>query len=89
MVSSGLYFTGIADICECFECEIVICDWLESDGPWSKHQRKYARCRFIRRHPYENAPIGADEQKISHNFKTPEICKLYRLEHRQIADIAL
>ena len=31
MASWGLYFTGIADICKCFECEIEICDWVESD----------------------------------------------------------
>ena len=88
LANSGLYFTGIADICKCFECEIEISDWIESDDPWSQHQRKNGRCRFIRRYPCGNVPIGADEQKIPLNFKTPEICKLYRVEHRPIAGIA-
>lgn len=64
LAKAGFYFTGDIDRVRCFECSTEICRWEDGDIPMSEHQRWGGRCRFVRRLPCGNVPIGVNPESI-------------------------
>ncbi|XP_044016513.1 death-associated inhibitor of apoptosis 1-like [Aphidius gifuensis] len=81
--AAGFYYTGINDRVKCFECGIEICQWVEGDNPMSDHQRWRANCRFIRKIPCGNVPIGVDPTTIPQaSSRSRDVCGTYGEEIR-------
>ena len=49
LASQGLYFSGIEDICKCFECKVLIEDWKAFDNPLERHFILSPNCPFLRK----------------------------------------
>ncbi|KYQ54909.1 Apoptosis 1 inhibitor [Trachymyrmex zeteki] len=64
LAAAGFFYTGESDKVKCFECNIEICQWREEDNPMVDHQRWSGKCRFIRKIPCGNVPIGTDPGEI-------------------------
>ncbi|KYN06942.1 PREDICTED: E3 ubiquitin-protein ligase XIAP-like [Cyphomyrmex costatus] len=64
LAAAGFFYTGESDKVKCFECNIEICQWREEDNPMVDHQRWSGKCRFIRKIPCGNVPIGTDPNTI-------------------------
>lgn len=74
LASAGFYYTGKADVVCCFECNISILNWVEGDRPIAEHQRWSENCKFIRKIPCGNIPLG----KITKNaLQSHDVCGLY------------
>lgn len=81
--SAGFYYTGEGDNVKCFECGVVICQWVEGDNPMSDHQRWQSNCRFVRKQPCGNVPIGVDPSTIpSPSPRSRDVCGRYGEEIR-------
>lgn len=46
--SHGLYYTGVEDICQCFECEVRIENWSAYDNSFKRHFIESPNCHFLR-----------------------------------------
>lgn len=79
LAAAGFYYLGEGDKVKCFECNIEICQWVENDDPMEDHKRWSNRCRFIKKLPCGNVPIGADPNTIppvqSSNL---DVCGIYQ-----------
>lgn len=64
LAAAGFYYTGYIDQVQCFECSICICRWEEGDVPQAMHEEWGGRCRFKRKVPCGNVPIGVDPNTI-------------------------
>lgn len=83
LAAAGFYYTGKSDIVKCFECGIEISQWMEGDKPMTEHQRFSAFCRFIRKIPCGNVPIGVCPSMIPKpEPRGRDVCGLYGLEYR-------
>ncbi|KAJ8678632.1 hypothetical protein QAD02_014419 [Eretmocerus hayati] len=83
LAAAGFYYTKSIDRVRCFECSTEICRWEEGDDPMVEHQRWGGRCRFIRRLPCGNVPIGADATAIPQpRTRSLDVCGPYRLDYR-------
>lgn len=60
LAADGFYYTGVCDVVRCFECLLELSQWVEGDNPMVDHQRWSPECRFIRKMPCGNVPIGED-----------------------------
>ena len=49
LASHGMYYTGVEDIVECFDCKVLIYDWSVRDDPLRRHFYAYPNCEFLRR----------------------------------------
>uniref|UniRef100_A0A1X7VVG0 SRCR domain-containing protein n=1 Tax=Amphimedon queenslandica TaxID=400682 RepID=A0A1X7VVG0_AMPQE len=49
LATQGLYFSGIEDICKCFECKVLIEDWKAFDNPLERHFILSPNCPFLRK----------------------------------------
>ncbi|XP_015599780.1 death-associated inhibitor of apoptosis 1 isoform X2 [Cephus cinctus] len=83
LAQAGFYYTGEGDKVKCFECHVEICQWVEGDNPMVDHQRWSARCRFIRKIPCGNVPIGVDAASIPPPApRSRDVCGPYGIECR-------
>ena len=83
LAKAGFYYTKQIDRVRCFECSTEICRWEESDDPMGEHQRWGGRCRFIRKLPCGNVPIGADPNTIpARPSRSRDVCGPYSLDYR-------
>ncbi|XP_072752210.1 E3 ubiquitin-protein ligase XIAP-like [Anoplolepis gracilipes] len=88
LVRAGLYYTGEGDKVKCFECHAVMSDWRDDMDPWVKHTRRSPRCRFIRKKPCGNVPIGVDPDLIPARVpKVEEICSLNLSNVNQVIEV--
>lgn len=62
---AGFYFTGVGNCVCCFECQVKIADWTLGDNPWLEHQRNKPSCRFVRRIPCGNVPVGIHPDTVA------------------------
>lgn len=83
LAAAGFYYTGENDKVRCFECGVEISQWLEGDNPMVDHQRWSGRCRFIRKIPCGNVPVGVDPGTIpSPRPRSRDVCGPYGVEYR-------
>ncbi|OXU31188.1 hypothetical protein TSAR_001649, partial [Trichomalopsis sarcophagae] len=83
LAAAGFYFTKQIDRVRCFECSTEICRWEQGDDPMVEHQRWGGRCRFIRKLPCGNVPIGADPSMIpAPRPRSRDVCGPYKLDYR-------
>lgn len=83
MAAAGFYYTGESDKVRCFECKVEICQWLEGDNPMADHQRWQEQCRFIRKIPCGNVPIGESPTSIpTPRPRSRDVCGPYGIEYR-------
>ncbi|XP_044575990.1 baculoviral IAP repeat-containing protein 7-B-like isoform X2 [Cotesia glomerata] len=83
LAAAGFYYTGHNDDAKCFECGIVIREWVEGDNPMSDHQRWQSNCRFVRKLPCGNVPIGVDPSTVpSVSPRSRDVCGRYGDEFR-------
>ncbi|XP_008554573.1 baculoviral IAP repeat-containing protein 7-B isoform X1 [Microplitis demolitor] len=83
LAAAGFYYTGEGDSVKCFECGVVICQWVEGDNPMSDHQRWQSNCRFVRKLPCGNVPIGVDPSTVpSVSPRSRDVCGRYGDEFR-------
>jgi baculoviral IAP repeat-containing protein 7/8 len=83
LAAAGFYYTKQIDRVRCFECSTEICRWEDGDDPMVEHQRWGGRCRFIRKLPCGNVPIGADASMIPlPRPRSRDVCGPYRLDYR-------
>ncbi|XP_012276927.1 death-associated inhibitor of apoptosis 1 isoform X2 [Orussus abietinus] len=83
LAAAGFYYTGEGDKVRCFECQVEICQWIEGDNPMVDHQRWSGRCRFIRKQPCGNVPIGVDPQTVPPPLpRSRDVCGPYGVEYR-------
>ncbi|XP_051157525.1 baculoviral IAP repeat-containing protein 3-like isoform X1 [Leptopilina boulardi] len=83
LAAAGFYYTGESDKVKCFECHVEIRQWLENDDPMIDHQRWSGRCRFIRKIPCGNVPIGVDPESIpAPRPRSHDVCGPYGVEIR-------
>lgn len=91
LAAAGFYYTKQLDRVRCFECGNEIYRWEEGDNPMSEHQRWYGRCRFVRKRPCGNVPLGADPSTIPvpPRPQSQDVCGPYQLDYRPgaVADI--
>lgn len=81
--AAGFYYTGNDDRVKCFECGVEIYQWVEGDNPMSDHQRWRPNCRFIRKIPCGNIPIGVDPTTIPQSStRSQDVCGTYGEEIR-------
>lgn len=84
LAAAGFYFTGEDDKVRCFECEVEVCRWVEGDDPMVDHQRWSGRCRFIRRLPCGNVPIGVDPSTVAApQPRSFDVCGLYSVDSQE------
>ncbi|XP_014217110.1 baculoviral IAP repeat-containing protein 3 isoform X2 [Copidosoma floridanum] len=87
LAAAGFYYTKQIDRVRCFECKTEICCWEDGDDPMSEHQRWGGRCRFIRKLPCGNVPIGADASAIPPpRPRGRDVCGPYGLDYRLSAE---
>ncbi|KAI4491236.1 hypothetical protein M0802_010332 [Mischocyttarus mexicanus] len=77
LAEAGFYYLGEGDKVKCFECNIEICQWVENDDPMEDHARWSDRCRFIKKEPCGNIPLGADPNVIPQLRASIDICGIY------------
>lgn len=83
LAAAGFYYTKQIDRVRCFECNAEICRWEEGDNPMTEHQRWGGRCRFIRKLPCGNVPIGVDPSTVPMpRPRSEDVCGPYRLDYR-------
>ncbi|XP_076245581.1 baculoviral IAP repeat-containing protein 8 isoform X2 [Calliopsis andreniformis] len=83
LAANGFYYTGENDKVRCFECLLEINQWVEGDNPMVDHQRWSPRCRFIRKLPCGNVPIGADPSRVLIPWsRSRDVCGPYGVEYR-------
>lgn len=61
LAMGGFWHKSEGQVC-CFDCELTLTDWSEADDPslvHMLHQYRRPMCRFARRLPCGNVPIGA------------------------------
>lgn len=61
LATGGFWHESNGRVC-CFDCELTLSDWSEADDPslvHTLHQYRRTMCRFARRLPCGNVPIGA------------------------------
>ncbi|KAJ8666854.1 hypothetical protein QAD02_008516 [Eretmocerus hayati] len=80
LAAAGFFYVGQTDRVRCFECRTEICNWEEGDQPMSEHQRWAGRCRFVRKLPCGNVPLGADPSAIPP--RSYDFCGHYGLDYR-------
>lgn len=82
LAAAGFFYTKKGDGVRCFACLIILSGWVDGDDPMVEHQRWSGRCRFVRKIPCGNVPIGADPSTIP---KTPskhfDTCGLYGVRY--------
>ena len=87
LAAAGFYYTKHSDRVKCFECSLEICKWEEGDNPNTEHQRWGSRCRFIRKLPCGNVPIGVDPRSVPlPRARSYDVCGPYGLEYRLDAE---
>ncbi|XP_050060136.1 death-associated inhibitor of apoptosis 2-like [Aphis gossypii] len=47
LAESGLKYTGVGDIVECFFCGLVLQKWSNDDIPWVEHAKWNPKCIFV------------------------------------------
>ncbi|XP_053389383.1 baculoviral IAP repeat-containing protein 2-like [Mercenaria mercenaria] len=47
MASAGFYFTGKADLCRCFSCDVGLKEWIAGDDPYKEHAMFSPNCAHI------------------------------------------
>ncbi|XP_043681230.1 putative inhibitor of apoptosis [Vespula pensylvanica] len=77
LAAAGFYYLGEGDKVKCFECNIEICQWVENDDPMEDHKRWSSKCRFIKKQPCGNVPIGADPNTIPPVRSSLDVCGIY------------
>ncbi|XP_014613191.1 PREDICTED: baculoviral IAP repeat-containing protein 7-B-like [Polistes canadensis] len=77
LAEAGFYYLGEGDRVKCFECNIEICQWAENDDPMEDHERWSNRCRFIKKQPCGNIPLGADPNTIPQLRGSIDVCGIY------------
>ncbi|XP_043280002.1 baculoviral IAP repeat-containing protein 7-B-like isoform X2 [Venturia canescens] len=83
MAAAGFYYTGEGDKAKCFECKVDIGGWVEGDNPMTEHQRWQEQCRFIRKIPCGNVPIGENPNSIPQpRPRGHDVCGPYGIEYR-------
>nr|ULH81361.1 inhibitor of apoptosis protein-1 [Cotesia chilonis] len=83
LAAAGFYYTGHDDDVKCFECGLAIRQWVEGDNPMSDHQRWQSNCRFVRKLPCGNVPIGVDPSTVpSVSPRGSDVCGRYGDEFR-------
>lgn len=80
LAAAGFYYTGNSDIVRCFECQLTLRNWKESDDVWTDHQRWCGKCRFIRDIPCGNVPIDTDPNTIPPYTKLRDVCGVYGMK---------
>ncbi|XP_044019466.1 death-associated inhibitor of apoptosis 1-like [Aphidius gifuensis] len=65
LASAGFYYTGVGNFVCCFECGVKINDWTSGDNPWLEHHRNKPSCRFVRRIPCGNVPVGIHPDTVA------------------------
>lgn len=83
LAASGFYYLGEGDKVRCFECGIEICQWVEGDDPMEDHKRWSDRCRFIRKLPCGNVPIGVDPSTVPLARPSYDVCGPYESRPEQ------
>ncbi|XP_014228800.1 death-associated inhibitor of apoptosis 1-like isoform X1 [Trichogramma pretiosum] len=87
LAAAGFYYTKEIDRVRCFECSTEVCRWEDGDDPMVEHQRWGGRCRFIRKLPCGNVPLGADASMIpARPSRSWDVCGPYRLDYRHSAE---
>lgn len=64
LAAAGFYYTRSSDIVRCFCCGLELYKWEEGDSPQSLHQRWQGQCRFLRKLPCGNVPLGVDPTTV-------------------------
>lgn len=83
LAAAGFYYTGEGDKVRCFECKVEICEWVEGDNPMADHQRWQEECRFIRKIPCGNVPIGESPNSVPlPRPRSRDVCGPYGIEYR-------
>ncbi|KAG7201967.1 hypothetical protein KM043_004667 [Ampulex compressa] len=83
LAAAGFYYIGEGDKVRCFECHVEISQWIEGDNPMVDHQRWSGRCRFIRKIPCGNVPIGVDPDSVPlPRPRSRDVCGPYGIEYR-------
>lgn len=86
LAKAGFYYMGEDDKVRCFECNVEICQWLEGDDPMVDHQRWSGRCRFIRKIPCGNVPLGVDPSTVPPpRPRSRDVCGPYGVEYRPMS----
>ncbi|KAK2587174.1 hypothetical protein KPH14_002923 [Odynerus spinipes] len=83
LAAAGFYYLGEGDKVRCFECGIEICQWVEGDDPEEDHKRWSDRCRFIRKLPCGNVPIGVDPSTVPPPRPSYDVCGPYEARSEQ------
>ncbi|XP_063981785.1 death-associated inhibitor of apoptosis 1-like [Diachasmimorpha longicaudata] len=83
LAAAGFYYTGETDRVKCFECGIEIFQWVEGDNPMSDHRRWRSTCKFIRKQPCGNVPIGVDPNTVPvPPPRSRDVCGRYGEDYR-------
>lgn len=45
LAAAGFYYTGVRDAVACFECNVLITNWLKSDAPMDEHKKHSPFCK--------------------------------------------
>lgn len=81
LAAAGFFYTKKGDGVRCFVCSIILSGWVDGDDPMVEHQRWSGRCRFVRKIPCGNVPIGADPSTIPKIPKHLDTCGLYGVRY--------
>ncbi|XP_063420313.1 baculoviral IAP repeat-containing protein 3-like [Mytilus trossulus] len=47
LASSGLYYKGTGDICQCYMCGGILTDWEDEDVPALEHTKWFPKCPLV------------------------------------------
>lgn len=85
LAKAGFYRTRRPlDSVKCFECSLMLLDWTYDDDPMVQHQRWNGRCRFLRKLPCGNVPLGVDSATVPPVYL--ERYRYYQHDYRMTAE---
>lgn len=47
LAEAGFFYVGYGDVCKCFCCQGLVCNWLDSEDVWKSHAFYYPDCEFV------------------------------------------
>lgn len=81
---AGFYYVGPQDKIRCFECGLTLDGEDIDDDVEVLHQRWAGKCRYLRKLPCGNVPLGADPKAIPDVGR--DVTGLYELEYRDVVE---
>lgn len=77
----GFYYHGVADVCVCFNCKVVVGNWEKNDDPLTEHYKYSKNCSFLKKFVNNDSDVNIVNEK-NLDEKTVIICSICNIYER-------